>query len=99
MDFAVPKDLARPANRVVLGMIKTVVIIHVSPDLGCKEFRVEWYVLGPRITVQPGEIGKRKRIRLPRLGRARFTFFRDLRRNRSDAITRRGLWVRRRGSG
>src|SRR3989442_9710586 len=63
LNSAGPKDLARPADRIVLGMVEIVDIVHVGPEIWRKEFCIHRRLFGAVIAVQPGEVCERKELR------------------------------------
>jgi hypothetical protein len=72
LDFLRAEHLARSANGVVFGMIEVVDIVHVGTDFRREEFRVQRFLFGARVAVQPGEITERKGLGLwllPGLGK------------------------------
>src|SRR6266850_6016552 len=60
LDFIGPENLARPADRVVFGMIEIVDVIDVGANFRSEEFRVHRRFFGSRVAGQPGKVGESK---------------------------------------
>src|SRR5579864_6944080 len=61
-DFVRTKYFARAADCVVFRMIEIVVVGNVGANLRREELRIEGRLPGARIAVQPGPVGKSKRL-------------------------------------
>src|ERR1700690_3062274 len=57
LDFVRPENLGRPADRVILGMVKAADKVGVESDLWSKEFRIPHCVFVARRAVEPGPVG------------------------------------------
>ncbi len=79
LHFTGSENLARTANRIVLGMGKVVDVVDVGSDFRCEKFRIQRSLFGSRISVQPREIRERKRLARWRFGCCQLAFVGGLR--------------------
>ena len=86
LNFIGPENLARPANRVVFGMVEIVDIVNVRPNFRRKEFRIHRRFFCARVAGQPGKVRERKGFHCQRFRCAQFALFSGLRVDRSDDI-------------
>src|ERR1700751_5903568 len=68
-DFVGTKYFAGTPDGVVFGMVEVVMVGNVRANLRREELRIEGRFLRARIAIQPGPIGKGKRLRLRGLRR------------------------------
>jgi hypothetical protein len=63
-NLAGTKDFARSDDGVVLRVAEVVSVTHIRTYFRCEEFSGIRSVFGARIAVEPGEVGKSKRLRV-----------------------------------
>src|SRR5260370_22346963 len=63
LDFMVPKVFARPADRIVFGMVEIIDVVDVGSNFWGEEFRIHRRFFCPGVASQPGEVSERKGFR------------------------------------
>ena len=63
LELAGAAALRAPDQGVVLRVVEVVDVAGVDPELAGEDLRVERRVLGPRVAVEPCEVGEGERVR------------------------------------
>ncbi len=95
LHFVGAKDFARSTDRVVFRMAEIINVIDIRTNFRREKFRVDWNLFGPRISIQPCEVGERKGLTRWRFACGQLAFVSGLRLNNCEGgVLRKQIWAR-----